>query len=102
MQQSSKPTVHVDSFLYDEEEVDSLCDEGSLSRSYCLSCGSTRTAPLELHFLFESVLPDLSGRVLVDVGSRLGAVLYGVSMGSEVREPCCTGSVWGQRSGSRA
>ncbi|KAF3845624.1 hypothetical protein F7725_008787 [Dissostichus mawsoni] len=79
----SKPTVHVDSFLYDEEEVDSLCDEGSLSRSYCLSCGSTRTAPLdflshsfsipELHFLFESVLPDLSGRVLVDVGSRLGA-----------------------------
>ncbi|KAK5887075.1 hypothetical protein CesoFtcFv8_018044 [Champsocephalus esox] len=87
MQQSSNPTVHVDSFLYDEDEVDSLCDEGSLSRSYCLSCGSTRTAPLdflshsfsipELHFLFESVLPDLSGRVLVDVGSRLGAVLYG-------------------------
>ncbi|XP_063765339.1 uncharacterized protein zgc:109986 [Eleginops maclovinus] len=87
MQQCSKPTVHVDSFLYDEEQVDSLCEEGSLSRSYCLSCGSTRTAPLtslshsfsipELHFLFESVLPDLGGRVLVDVGSRLGAVLYG-------------------------
>lgn len=32
----------------------------------------------ELQFLFQNVLPDLSGRVLVDVGSRLGAVLYGV------------------------
>lgn len=32
----------------------------------------------ELRFLFQHVLPDLSGRTLVDVGSRLGAVLYGV------------------------
>ncbi|XP_070776935.1 uncharacterized protein [Enoplosus armatus] len=88
MQQCSRPTVHVDSFLYDEDQVDSLCEEGTMSRSYCLTCGSYRTAPLdfishsfsisELQFLFENVLPDLSGRMLVDVGSRLGAVLYGV------------------------
>ena len=116
MQQRSRPTVHVDSFLYDEDEVDSLCEEGTMSRSFCLACGSYRTAPLgqnaviciifvvthvmsrpadqlsssvadfishsfsisELRFLFENVLPDLSGRVLVDVGSRLGAVLYAV------------------------
>ncbi|XP_022621872.1 uncharacterized protein LOC111237171 [Seriola dumerili] len=87
MQQRSQPTVHVDSFLYDDEQVDSLCEEGTMSRSYCLSCGSYRTAPLdflshsfsvsELQFLFQNVLPDLSGRTLVDVGSRLGAVLYG-------------------------
>ncbi|XP_068593330.1 uncharacterized protein zgc:109986 isoform X1 [Cebidichthys violaceus] len=87
MQQCSRPTVHVDSFLYDEDQVDSLCEEGTMSRSYCLTCGSHRTAPLdfishsfsilELRFLFENVLPDLSGRLLVDVGSRLGAVLYG-------------------------
>lgn len=32
----------------------------------------------ELLFLFQNVLPDLRGRTLVDVGSRLGAVLYGV------------------------
>uniref|UniRef100_A0A3B4WG70 Zgc:109986 n=1 Tax=Seriola lalandi dorsalis TaxID=1841481 RepID=A0A3B4WG70_SERLL len=83
----SQPTVHVDSFLYDDEQVDSLCEEGTMSRTYCLSCGSYRTAPLdflshsfsvsELQFLFQNVLPDLSGRTLVDVGSRLGAVLYG-------------------------
>uniref|UniRef100_A0A3B4XFL2 Zgc:109986 n=2 Tax=Seriola lalandi dorsalis TaxID=1841481 RepID=A0A3B4XFL2_SERLL len=87
MQQRPQPTVHVDSFLYDDEQVDSLCEEGTMSRTYCLSCGSYRTAPLdflshsfsvsELQFLFQNVLPDLSGRTLVDVGSRLGAVLYG-------------------------
>uniref|UniRef100_UPI0037E94A50 uncharacterized protein n=1 Tax=Semicossyphus pulcher TaxID=241346 RepID=UPI0037E94A50 len=87
MQQRCRPTVHVDSFLFDEDEVDSRCEEGTMSRSFCLSCGSFRTAPLdfishsfsisELQFLFENVLPDLSGRMLVDVGSRLGAVLYG-------------------------
>ncbi|KAM8914108.1 uncharacterized protein AB9W97_007888 isoform 1-T2 [Spinachia spinachia] len=87
MQQCSRPTVHVDSFLYDEDQVDSLCEDGTMSRSYCLTCGSHRTAPLdfishsfsilELRFLFENVLPDLRGQLVVDVGSRLGAVLYG-------------------------
>ncbi|XP_028293959.1 uncharacterized protein LOC114456424 isoform X2 [Gouania willdenowi] len=67
--------------------VESLCEGGALSRTYCLSCGSTRTAPLdfishsfsvaELQFIFQNVLPDLSNRTLMDVGSRLGAVLYG-------------------------
>ncbi|XP_066550832.1 uncharacterized protein LOC136717224 isoform X2 [Amia ocellicauda] len=86
-QQAARPTVHVDAFLYDEEAVDSLCEEGKMSRHYCLNCGSHRTAVLgfishsfsavELRFLFQHALPQLAGRVLVDVGSRLGAVLYG-------------------------
>ncbi|XP_037550889.1 uncharacterized protein zgc:109986 [Nematolebias whitei] len=86
MQQCARPTVHVDSFLYSDEQVDALCEEGAMSRNYCLSCGSFRTAPLEfishsfsateLQFLFQNLLPDLSGRTVVDVGSRLGAVLY--------------------------
>ncbi|CAF89627.1 unnamed protein product [Tetraodon nigroviridis] len=87
MQRLGHPTHHVDSFLYDEDQVDSLCEAGTLSRSFCLNCGSCRTAPLdfishsfsisELQFIFQKVLPDLNGCVLVDVGSRLGAVLYG-------------------------
>ncbi|XP_057716206.1 uncharacterized protein zgc:109986 [Corythoichthys intestinalis] len=87
LQQRSGATVHVDAFLYDDEHVDALCEAGSMSRRYCLQCGSRSTAPLEfvshsfsvseLLFLFQNVLPDLSGRTLVDVGSRLGAVLYG-------------------------
>uniref|UniRef100_A0A2I4AJ46 Uncharacterized protein zgc:109986 n=1 Tax=Austrofundulus limnaeus TaxID=52670 RepID=A0A2I4AJ46_AUSLI len=87
MQQCARPTVHVDSFLYGDEQVDSLCEEGAMSRNYCLSCGSFRTAPLEfishsfsateLQFVFQNLLPDLRDRTVVDVGSRLGAVLYG-------------------------
>ncbi|XP_034965317.1 uncharacterized protein LOC118082268 [Zootoca vivipara] len=87
LQQQTKPTVHIDAFLYDDDCIDSLCEEGKMSRYYCLMCGSHRTAPLEfishsfsiseLKFLFRHVLPDLTGKVVVDIGSRLGAVLFG-------------------------
>ncbi|KAL4613081.1 hypothetical protein GN956_G23064 [Arapaima gigas] len=86
-QQNPLPLVHVDAFLYDEDTVDVLCEEGKMSRYYCLHCGSHRTAPLEfishsfstgeLKYIFRHVLPDLTGQMVVDVGSRLGAVLYG-------------------------
>ncbi|XP_044128099.1 uncharacterized protein LOC122921872 [Bufo gargarizans] len=86
IQRLQKPTLHVDAFLYNDEAIDSLCEEGKMSRNYCTSCGSTKTAPLdflshsfsilELKFLFQHALPDLSGKTLLDVGSRLGAVLY--------------------------
>ncbi|XP_004637173.1 uncharacterized protein LOC101582085 [Octodon degus] len=87
IQQQPEPTAHMDAFLYDEDFIDSLCEEGRMSRNYCMVCGSRQTAPLgfishsfslvELKFIYHHVLPDLSGKVLVDVGSRLGAVLYG-------------------------
>ncbi|XP_066464526.1 uncharacterized protein [Eleutherodactylus coqui] len=86
IQRLQKPTLHVDAFLYNDDTIDSLCEEGKMSRNYCMSCGSTKTAPLdflshsfsilELKFLFHNVIPDLSGKTLLDVGSRLGAVLY--------------------------
>ncbi|XP_004867627.2 uncharacterized protein LOC101712961 isoform X2 [Heterocephalus glaber] len=88
IQQQPEPTVHIDAFLYDEDFIDSLCEEGRMSRNYCTVCGSHQTAPLgfishsfslvELKFIYHHVLPDLLGKVLVDVGSRLGTVLYGV------------------------
>lgn len=34
---------------------------------------------MELKFLYQHVLPDLTGKVVVDVGSRLGAVLFAVT-----------------------
>ncbi|XP_075388520.1 uncharacterized protein LOC142426848 isoform X2 [Tenrec ecaudatus] len=87
IKQQPEPTVHVDAFLYDEDFIDSLCEEGKMSRNYCMMCGSQQTAPLgfishsfslvELKFIYHHVLPDLSGKILVDVGSRLGTVLYG-------------------------
>ena len=43
---NQETTVHVDAFLFDQEDIDRLCDEGKLSRNYCCSCGSHSTAPL--------------------------------------------------------
>ncbi|KAF9929645.1 hypothetical protein BGZ65_005706 [Modicella reniformis] len=79
--------VHVDGFLYTEDDVDELCDAGKLSRNYCLKCGSKNTKPLnfishsasvvQLQFLFQVLLKDrVKDKVVLDVGSRLGAILY--------------------------
>ncbi|KAF9918048.1 hypothetical protein BX616_010449 [Lobosporangium transversale] len=79
--------VHVDGFLYTEDDVDELCDSGKLSRNYCPKCGSKDTKPLnfishsasvvQLQFLFQILLKDkIKNKVVLDVGSRLGAVLY--------------------------
>ncbi|XP_030071188.1 uncharacterized protein LOC115478094 [Microcaecilia unicolor] len=87
MKQKPEPTVHVDAFLYSDDLVDALCEEGKMSRHYCVSCGSHQIAPLaflshsfsrvELKFLYQHVLPDLTGKILIDTGSRLGAILFG-------------------------
>lgn len=80
-------TLHVDTFLYDDDEIDRLIDIGKLSRAYCTKCGSHDTKELtfishsmshsQLKFIFREVLPPLDEKTLfVDVGSRLGAVLY--------------------------
>lgn len=86
LQACAQRTVHVDSFLFSDSDLDALSEEGEFNRSFCLSCGSTLTSELqlvshsfsvmELRFLFLNVLPDLQQKVLVDVGSRTGAVLY--------------------------
>ena len=95
----------VDAFLYDEADVDDLCDDGKVPRVYCTACGSHETQPLsapcwraafptsvltlgfadfishsfsvgELRFIFEDALGNLKGKTVVDVGSRLGPALY--------------------------
>lgn len=38
--------AHVDGFLYNDEDVDELCDSGKMSRNYCVDCGSHQVAPL--------------------------------------------------------
>ncbi|CEI88221.1 hypothetical protein RMCBS344292_02616 [Rhizopus microsporus] len=80
-------TVHVDSFLFTEEDVDDLVDEGKMSRNYCLDCKSKKVKPLnfishsasvlQLQFLYQVALASsVKDKVIVDIGSRLGAVLY--------------------------
>ncbi|KAJ2951825.1 hypothetical protein O0L34_g13988 [Tuta absoluta] len=81
-------TCHIDEFLYEEEEVDELVKEGKLKRHYCLDCNSRNTEDLifishsmsrtHIQCIFKLYLPsDLEGKQILDVGSRLGAVLYG-------------------------
>ena len=98
-------SLSVDGFLYTDNDVDDLADAGVLPRNYCKSCGSRDVQPLnfmshslsirELAFLFKSVLPSvlrpkqLQDSLLVDVGSRLGAVLYGAHLLGGVRR--CVG-----------
>ncbi|KAF8944187.1 hypothetical protein BGZ47_004548 [Haplosporangium gracile] len=90
--------VHVDGFLYTEDDVDELCDEGKLSRNYCQKCGSKNTKPLnfishsasvlQLQFLFQVLLKGerSQDKVILDVGSRLGAVLYAGHLFTEAKK----------------
>lgn len=80
-------TVHVDAFIYDDWALDAMCDEGKIHRHYCKDCNSRNVAPLtfishsmskrRLQHIFLSLLPDLQGKTVIDIGSRLGTVLYG-------------------------
>lgn len=41
-------TIHVDAFLYPDEEIDRLCDSGDLSTHFCVDCGSRQIQPLSI------------------------------------------------------
>ncbi|KAI9255321.1 S-adenosyl-L-methionine-dependent methyltransferase [Sporodiniella umbellata] len=80
-------TIHVDGFLFGEDDVDDMVESGKMSRNYCLDCNSKKVMPLnfishsasvlQLQFVFQVALADLvKDKVVVDIGSRLGAVLY--------------------------
>ncbi|KAG1053252.1 hypothetical protein G6F43_004657 [Rhizopus delemar] len=84
---SEENTVHVDGFLFTEEDVDDMVEEGKMSRNYCLDCKSKKVTPLnfishsasvlQLQFLYQVALASsVKDKVIVDIGSRLGAVLY--------------------------
>ncbi|PRP88135.1 hypothetical protein PROFUN_04226 [Planoprotostelium fungivorum] len=85
---TKKNTIHIDDFLYPtDEDIDMLCEEGELSRSYCGDCGSRNVQDLnfvshsaslsQLKYIFsEDGVGNLKGKKVVDIGSRLGAVLY--------------------------
>jgi len=78
--------LHVDAFLYDDDEVDALVDEGKIRNQYCSQCNSSDICPKtfvshsaskeRMKHIFRSCLPPLKGKTVLDVGSRLGVVLY--------------------------
>jgi len=106
--QNIERTKHVDAFLFSDDFIDDLVDEGEFSRNYCADCGSENTKPFEfishsssideLKVLFTQLLPTLAGKTVIDVGSRLGPVLYAAHLfsdakriiGIELNEELCT------------
>ncbi|KAL3873732.1 hypothetical protein ACJMK2_036821 [Sinanodonta woodiana] len=85
--------VHIDAFLFDDEIIDELCEKGQMSRNYCTECGSHNTKALtflshsasanQIKYIFTYLLSDLTGKTVMDVGSRTGAVLYGAYVYSQ-------------------
>ncbi|KAG9391800.1 hypothetical protein J8273_6579 [Carpediemonas membranifera] len=99
-------TVVYDDFLYPDSLVDQMMDDGTIPSHYCNHCGSHDTAPLDiishsapvpaLAAVFRFILPAamfpnqlvvspadvdrMRTMTLVDVGSRLGPVLFGAAV----------------------
>eukprot|EP01028_Stygiella_incarcerata_P008240 TRINITY_DN3533_c0_g1_i1.p1 TRINITY_DN3533_c0_g1~~TRINITY_DN3533_c0_g1_i1.p1 ORF type:complete len:385 (-),score=101.21 TRINITY_DN3533_c0_g1_i1:63-1217(-) len=86
---SVSDSAYVDGFLYDDDVLDTLVEEGKASRNVCLKCGSKEVKPLNFftHSLtltqcscivdvVGSLLGSWDHKVVVDVGSRLGPLLY--------------------------
>ncbi|KAK6644474.1 hypothetical protein RUM43_000741 [Polyplax serrata] len=83
-------TVHVDEFLYDDHYLNDLIDKELFSRHYCANCFSKNIKLLtfishsmsseRIHFIFRCLLPPITSGSILDIGSRLGPVLYGAYM----------------------
>ncbi|XP_053608595.1 uncharacterized protein LOC128674200 [Plodia interpunctella] len=105
---TKESSCHIDEFLYDDNEVEDLTKQGKLKRFYCLDCNSRNikeltllshsTSRRALQCIFKFLLPkDIEDKQILDVGSRLGAVLYGAYylsnvgsiVGVEMNKECC-------------
>ncbi|XP_026752537.1 uncharacterized protein LOC113512809 [Galleria mellonella] len=105
---TKESTCHIDEFLYDHKDLEDLTKQGKIKRHYCLDCNSRNIQELTLisHslsrqtllYIFKFLLPkDLENKQILDLGSRLGAVLYGAYyfsnvgniVGVEINKECC-------------
>ncbi|KAK6012359.1 PAP2 family protein, partial [Ostertagia ostertagi] len=88
-----KAKVHVDCFLYDDHSMQAMIAAGKLQRRFCVDCGSRNIKDLnfishslahcQLEFIFTQLVPLKSqpeGFRVLDIGSRLGAVIYAASL----------------------
>ncbi|VDN40180.1 unnamed protein product [Gongylonema pulchrum] len=94
--------------MYDDDDLDQLIDQGIISQYYCVQCRSRDIKPLtyishsfSLRYIFTVLVPlneRMKDRLIVDIGSRLGVVLYAVNaygrgqvkaIGIEMNEDFC-------------
>lgn len=52
---TEKNTIHVDEFLYSDDEVDRLAAKGKISRNYCIDCGSKNVKPLSMFTILRMI-----------------------------------------------
>ena len=87
-------TAQVDAFLYDEADVEEMTQSGRIPTHFCENCGNRqkiREIELithscgrdDLEFIFDALLPDLTGKNVLDIGSRIGAVCFGAFVYSQ-------------------
>lgn len=50
--------MHVDEFLYDDDDMNELIDNGKLQKYYCIDCGSRDIKPLSKLIILAS-LPSI-------------------------------------------
>ncbi|XP_054154424.1 uncharacterized protein LOC128952969 [Oppia nitens] len=102
-------TISLDAFLYDDLDIEDMTDEGLLERYYCCDCLSRNIQSLNLishsaskkrvEFIYNGLLKDIdfSNKTILDIGSRLGSILYGAYVytnckhiiGVEMNEELC-------------
>lgn len=74
--------------MYDEVDVEEMTNNGKIPTHFCRNCGGKDIGEVELithscgrddlEFIFDALLPELNGgKVVLDVGSRIDAVLFG-------------------------
>jgi len=78
--------INVDGFLYDEDDVELLVESGKIANNFCKDCNSRNVEAMtfishsaskdRLRHIFKDCLPSLDGKVVLDIGSRFGVVLY--------------------------
>ncbi|GES91330.1 hypothetical protein GLOIN_2v1599680 [Rhizophagus clarus] len=85
---TKETTVNVDAFLYSDKDVEELGLNGQLKNYFCNDCGSKNieslnfishsTSMLQLQYIFGHVLNgiEIDDKIVLDIGSRLGCVLY--------------------------
>ncbi|CEF64164.1 Methyltransferase domain-containing protein [Strongyloides ratti] len=86
-------TIHLDAFLYDDQLMEYMIEEGIIQCYYCLDCLSSNVQKktfishslsiLQQRYIFNYLVPQfttLEGKVILDLGSRMGAVMYGANI----------------------
>ncbi|KAG7198697.1 hypothetical protein KM043_001692 [Ampulex compressa] len=89
-------TIHIDGFLYTDDQIQDLVDAGKVKQHYRVDCGSKNVNRYIIIFhslsrdavfhIFNTWIPPMKNNTVLDVGSRLGTVLYGAYVFTDAKK----------------